>query len=286
MSEITDEMLMAFADGQLAAADRRKVADYIATRPEARARVEMFKNTSAELSTLFNVALVEPVPPKLLAAINNASSPMTNARPRLAPHTSSAPRSKSLVSSIYEAIFPAWPTPAMSGALAATLVIGAVIGSQWHPSQPSDIRWQAMVALNEGRILAKDNFRDGLEKAPLGSRIALNDAADKFTFTPVMTFERKDGGFCRQYKLENNSGGLMAGVGCRNSAGDWTIEVQTDLTPSTTRNNQEAKKVEIAGATTSRIIDKAVDKLIKGDVFTQEAEAQILAGNWQTKFRN
>jgi hypothetical protein len=276
MSEITDEMLMAFADGQLAAADRRRVADYIATRPEARARVEMFKKTSAELGTLFNVALVEPVPAKLLAAINSASS-----TGRRAPQKASAPHTTSLMSSIFEVIFPSWPTLITSGAFAATLVIGTVIGSQWQSApQSSAIQWQDMVALNEGRILAKDNFRDGLEKTALGTRIALSDG---LTFTPVMTFERKGGGYCRQYSLENNAGSQVAGVGCRNSAGDWTVEVQSEITGSANARNQNANKVEVAGATTSPVVDKAVDKLIKGDVIAKEAEAQLLAGNWQTK---
>lgn len=276
MSEITDEMLMAFADGQLAAADRRRVADYIATRPDARARVEMFKKTSAELRTRFNDALVEPVPARLLAAINNAATDRY-----LAQHKSNAPHKTSLMSSIFEVMFPSWPTLITYGAIAATLVIGTVIGSQWQSTPHSSvIRWQDMVALNEGRIWAKEKFRDGLEKTPVGTQVALND---ELTFTPIMTFERKGGGYCRQYNLENNAGSQIAGVGCRNSAGDWTVEVQSEIAGSANAHNQNAKKVEIAGATTPRIVDKAVDKLIKGDVIPKETEAQILAGNWQTK---
>ena len=270
MSEITDEMLMAFADGQLAAADRRRVAGYIATRPEARARVEMFKKTGAELGTLFNQALVKPMPEKMLAAIN-----ATPSVPRLAP----LPQKASIMSSIFESIFPSWPTLITSGAFVATLVIGAVIGSQWRPPQPTAIQWQNIVALNEGRILAKDNFREGLEKTPLGSHIGLNTGSSHIELTPVMTFERKGGGYCRQYNLANSAGALMAGVSCRNSAGDWTVEVQSEIA----RGNHDPKNVGIAGGTPSRIVDKAVDKLIKGDVFSKETEAAILAGNWQAK---
>ena len=279
MSEITDEMLMAFADGQLAAADRCRVADYIATRPEARARVEMFQNTRAELGTLLNAALCEPVPDKLIAAINAA--PMSRGS---APHKASASTKATRMSSFFDTIFPSWPTPVALGACAATLVIGAVIGLQWRSPQPTGINWQDIVALNEGRILAKDNFRDGLEKTPLGSQVTLNTRSSQIAFTPVMTFERKDGGFCRQYNLANSAGALIAGVGCRNSAGDWTVEVQSELSSrKIARGNQDPNKFEIAGALKSPIIDKAVDKMIRGNVLSKETEAQLLAGNWLAK---
>lgn len=275
MSEITDEMLMAFADGQLAAADRRRVADYIATRPEARARVEMFKRTAAELSTLFNTALAEPVPEKLLAAISNAPvqpssvSPFRNGRPQAA----------SIVASFIEAILPSWPALQTAGAFAATLVVGGLIGSQWQAPQPSAIQWQDTVAVNEGRILAKDIFRDGLEKTPIGSQLAMNDGSSQRVFTPVLTFERKEGGYCRSYTIENAAGFLLAGIACRNPAGDWTVEIQRDLGPV----NKAANRVEMAGKKTSPAVEAAIDKLMSGNVLTREGEAQVIAGHWRRK---
>ncbi|MEQ1697009.1 MAG: hypothetical protein ABL901_14325 [Hyphomicrobiaceae bacterium] len=274
MSEITDEMLMAFADGQLATADRRKVADYIADRPEARARVEMFKRTSVELATMFNAALVEPVPGKLLATITNAPAQPSG---RASFASTEKLKTASVVTSFIEAIFPSWPTLMTTGAFAATLAIGALIGSNWHSPRPSAIQWQDTVALNEGRILAKDNFHEGLEKTPIGSKLAMDSASARLVFTPVLTFERKDGGYCRSYTIENAAGLLLAGVACRNAAGDWTLEIQRDLG----HVGQTQNGVQTAGKPVSPAIEAAIDKLMRGNVLTKEKEAQVLAGHWQ-----
>ena len=69
MTRISDEMLMAYADGELpsdAATDVRRAVD---ADPELQRRVEMFRRTRAESVAAFGPVIDEPVPDTLVAAI-------------------------------------------------------------------------------------------------------------------------------------------------------------------------------------------------------------------------
>lgn len=67
-SPITDADLHAWADGQLAAARAREVADYLATRPDEAQRVAAWRAQARALRTLFDAVQDEPVPARLLRA--------------------------------------------------------------------------------------------------------------------------------------------------------------------------------------------------------------------------
>jgi anti-sigma factor RsiW len=72
MSEITRDMLMAYADGQLPEPDRAAIAAHLATDTEAAAEIAVLQRQSDAVQTLFGPAAAEPVPlrlrPRRLAA--------------------------------------------------------------------------------------------------------------------------------------------------------------------------------------------------------------------------
>lgn len=62
---ITDADLHAYVDDQLAPARRQEVEAYLQINPEALALVEEYRRLNADLHTLFDPVLTEPVPPHL-----------------------------------------------------------------------------------------------------------------------------------------------------------------------------------------------------------------------------
>lgn len=65
MSEITRDMLLAYADGQLDAAGRAAVDIHLAGNPEAAAEVALIERQTDAIKTLFGPAGAEPVPARL-----------------------------------------------------------------------------------------------------------------------------------------------------------------------------------------------------------------------------
>ncbi len=73
MARITDEMLMAYADGELepaAAADLRRAID---ADPELARRLDLFSRTRSAAKAAFDPVLEEDVPPELVASVRGSA---------------------------------------------------------------------------------------------------------------------------------------------------------------------------------------------------------------------
>ena len=62
---LSDEVLMAYADGQLDASERARLKELIAQDPEASARLEVFQATGQGLASMFDEHMNSPLPEKL-----------------------------------------------------------------------------------------------------------------------------------------------------------------------------------------------------------------------------
>ena len=62
---LSDEVLMAYADGQLDASERARLKKLIAQDPEANARLEVFQATGQDLASVFDEHMNSPLPEKL-----------------------------------------------------------------------------------------------------------------------------------------------------------------------------------------------------------------------------
>ena len=68
MTQITRDMLMGFADGQLGASDTAAVEAHIAANPEVAAEVALIQRQNDAITTLFAPAGAEPIPARLKPA--------------------------------------------------------------------------------------------------------------------------------------------------------------------------------------------------------------------------
>ena len=187
MTEITDELLMAFADNELDAAERSRVEAALQSDQALRERLSRHYLLRAEIDLAFNDIVEAPVPDKLTSLLkpNDPESKVADLAAHRARKTA------------------AWRQPVMTAAaLAACLVVGVFLGNQGFLSGPA----------GPGVTLS-----DALADA-LGSQPALK-AQDGVT--PVASFRNGDGAFCRRFQLAGPV--TQDGLACRDDEGAWTV---------------------------------------------------------------
>ena len=124
---ITDDLLSAYVDGELEAADRERVEAWLQSHAEDRARVQAWQADRAALAALFNPVLDEPAPTALQATVWRRQGP------------------------------PRW---AMAAAAAGLLLGGGVLGGagvwQWqskaHAAQLAQVKLQMAAGTAQGWV--------------------------------------------------------------------------------------------------------------------------------------
>ncbi len=175
MTDTSDEMLMAFADGELDAATAAAVAKAVAASPELARRVEAFRETRrVAKAALGSVGARVPDPLADMILRGNAG------RKRYAPRF--APRQFALAASI---------------ALVAGIG-GVLIGSALRPAAPTP------------QLLAADAVvTDALNNALTGQAIARDGVEARATGT-----YRTTAGVCRSFSVDRPGSGVI-GLACR-----------------------------------------------------------------------
>lgn len=185
---IDDDLLMAFADGELDEINRRRVERAIAEDPELRARLEQQQRLRATLAAHYGPVAEEEVPERFRALLETNVVPF-------------APVAKARTAR------PLWQSLT---ALAATLVIGLAIGRTLlaPPGGP--------VGVENGALVAQGPLAEALE-----TQLASTQADGAATSVGV-TFARADGNVCRTF-----TGSDAAGLACREPAG-WRLIMVTE----------------------------------------------------------
>lgn len=182
---VSDEMLMAFADGQLDGEEQAAVTRALEADAGLRAKLEAHRNMRARLSAAFDGALSEPVPARLQEA--------AQARPTATVVDLSARRAAKW--SVRE-----W------GAMAASLAGGLIIGLG-----AMNARTPAMLATTEDGLFA----RGALARA-LDTQLAADDAG---AVRIGLSFRNTDGDYCRTFDLTEAA---TAGLACKRGDG-WAV---------------------------------------------------------------
>lgn len=282
MSEISDETLMAYADGELDAAGRIEVEAYLARDPASAGRLAAFTATGRTLGDMFGQPMREPVPQRLLDAVkgparqsaHDLTTPATAPTAIIIPFES-ARRSRPLAA-------PSWTqTWSQPGALAAAsiAVIAAGLGTYWILDQAkSDFGQSYGVAIaKDGAKIAGTALATALDTTPSGSSTMQTIDGTPATIKPVFTFANASQSYCRQYEISTSAATQLAGVACRDARGQWKVEVQVALDGSL----PAAGKIVPAEKVSSATVDAIVDRIISGDVLGLEDEAAVMKNNWQ-----
>ncbi len=188
---IDRETLMAYADGQLGPEDRIMVEAAIAADPDMARDVEAHQALRAQLGAHFAPIASAPVPERLKAVLGAPSNVVDMATVRKEKEER------------VPLLMPSRRWGMMGGAIAASLALGMVMGTQLRDGGP--------VATQDGRLIAQGK----LDRA-LTSQLASAPSAD----APVrilLSFRAAEGNYCRAFETDGT-----AGIACR-SKDAWAI---------------------------------------------------------------
>jgi hypothetical protein len=208
-SEIDDETLMAFADGELDAATSNEVLEAVAQDESLATRLAVMADTRKLAKAAFAPMLTEPVPDQLRAKVENMLA-AKRAETGDAQHTNIV---KLRPSPANDNPVRRWRDMAVAACLA--FVVGGGIG------------WQAAGLATDGSSagpsafasLARADVSDALSSVTSGQDIQL---ADGGRFKAIATFKSADDELCREFELDGADKQAVVSVACRR-AETWDV---------------------------------------------------------------
>lgn len=242
---ITDELLMAYADGEVDDATRDRIERAMAADANLRAKVEHHRALRKQLSASFDPVLSEPIPDRLKNVVADAASntvaDLSQAR---AARTERRTR------------FFQQPTAWMS--LAASVVLGVAIG---------------FFGLGErGGMI--DTGADGLAASGgLADALANNLSADANSAGVHIgvSFLAKSGEYCRSFAVTE---GAFAGYACRDDNA-WRIRM---LAPA---RASEPGDFRTASSAMPESVLNAISEVMQGEALDADEEAKARDRNWK-----
>lgn len=174
---VSDEKLMAYADGELDAAERVEIEAALAHDAVLREKVEAHRQLRDRLSAAFDGALTEPVPDRLRAAAAPRTAEIVNLGERRASKWSARE----------------W------GAMAASVAAGLLIGVGVMNAQAP------LIAVTDSGLEARGSLA-----AALNTQLASDQAG---AVRIGLSFRSQDGRYCRTFDLTR---GETSGLACRN----------------------------------------------------------------------
>ena len=267
MAELSDELLMAYADGELEPVERRRVEALLADSPELQDKVRRFEMTRLPLQQAYDPVLREAVPSALVDLIRRSAvdrgAVADLARERAARVSSKAVRPEPLSGSARSSA--SWRPVALAASVG--LMIGAA--GAWF-GKPAE-RGPASSAL-----VAEGIVRHALETGRSGE-IVRSSSADLAEVKPVVTFRSKDQQFCRQYELGRSGVAQFEGVACRQAAGAWEIKFHAEKAPRVAGPG----KIAPAGSRQPSALDAQVERVIDGGILDPAEEQRTIEGRWK-----
>jgi negative regulator of sigma E activity len=247
MTQITDEQLSAFLDGELPEDEMETVAAALENDPSVAARLETLASVDTDLKEMFATTDKKPIREDTMALIDAAlgekdTETDTDNVVAFKPKTkAAAPQPQSW-----------WP---QAVAASVALVIGLAGGSYLTGGSTEQSSTAVFAALDA-------NISGEQVSLPSGD-----------TLEATLTFAAQNGGYCREYKL-TTAESSSRNVACNNS-GDWAV-VATVMT-----ENAEAATGYIPASDSDKAINAVITGLIAGDVLSAEAERLLIKAGWK-----
>lgn len=244
---ITDELLMAYADEQLSAAERAQVDAAVARDPQLAERIAQHRALRQTLQRSFVGVLTEPVPERLLAAaqaVRSTAAPVDLAAVRKAKRKTGAQL---------------W-TWREWGAIAASLLVGLLFG---HLGPQPDSG--TLVVSRDGGLVARGALARSLsEQLASGPLITTGVHVQ-------LSFRDKSGAICRSFLVRQTQS--YAGLACH-EGGIWRIPALTDAEPGSDTG------LQMAGSSLPPVILAAVNARIAGEPLDADGERMAQARGW------
>ncbi|HEY7753615.1 MAG TPA: hypothetical protein VH856_07355 [Steroidobacteraceae bacterium] len=243
--KFSDEMLMAYADGELDLVTRAEIEGAMAADPEVRRAVERHRALAARVKSAYQGVMDEPVPARLASL---AGGPVAAPVADLV-----AERSRRAARRAAPA---AWAFPQWA-AMAASLALGIMVGVfvMRGPAAPFEETPAGIVARGELDAALTQQLAGSLGTG--GPQVGIS-------------FRDRGGAYCRTFHVQHEA--PLAGLACR-SGSEWQVQV---LAAARAREGglQPAAAMPMA-------VLQAVDAAIDGEPLDAEAEAKARDSGWQ-----
>jgi hypothetical protein len=252
---ISDETLMAYADGELDAATRASVEAAMHDDPEIAKRVARHRALRETMQGAFAAVLQEPVPDRLIAAARGRTATPQTAAPQSTVADLSLARENARRKA---STGPRWQPAAM----AASLLLGLGLGFlAWHGSgglmQPGP----------SGGLVANATLAEAL------STQLSDDRAPGRVAVAGLSFRSKSGDYGRTFSLTGTE--ASSGLACREGT-DWKIKALAQ-SPHTGANSSNFRT---AASEESPAIRAAVESSIDGEPLDHAGEIAARQAGW------
>jgi hypothetical protein len=251
---ISDEMLMAYADGELDAAAREAVESAMREDPQIVERVARHSELRRRVQEAYSVVLSEDVPERLLRAAQGAATEpkVVNLQDARAPREHSAPRTRPLQRP--------WRT---AGAMAASVIAGVGVGFFiWGRTVPPFARGA------DGALVARGQLAQALSNQL---------AAEQSRASSVqigLSFLAKSGDYCRTFALSGEQS--PSGLACRHGE-EWQVRAVTQGSDGVAG----ASEYRTAGSTMPAMIREFVEAQVAGEPLDQAGERAARQRDWK-----
>lgn len=249
--KVSEETLMAYVDGELDAEGVAVVEQAMREDPALATAVDAQRGLRQRLQQAYAPVLDEPMPERLLAAVNAGAAnetPATDATvvPLRASRDTRTPRR-------------GWHWPEWT-ALAASLAIGVLVAPWLRPDAPP-----ALLEMSGDGLVA----RAGLAHA-LDNRLA-SEGAGPGPVSVGLSFRARDGHYCRTFVLAPPR--AVAGLACREGDG-WRVSALGEARPA-------GGELRLASAPLPPAVLSEVDARLQGDPLDAAGERDAREAGWR-----
>lgn len=284
MGQVTDEILMAYADGELSPEETQTLEALLHRDATLRMRLAPFVVTRREIANTYEPTLDEPVPEHLVAAILRAPIPARD-RPTRERKPAASSESESWLgrglAAIGATLFPHGASLATAASVAVLISTGAVLGG-WLAGPSAPAQETGLIATTGSGITASGALARALESTPSGTASATD--ANGAAIVPVMSFHRADSdAICREYRVRNVTGEPdYAGLACRADDGVWRVAVHVETPKATVVHTETGSQTyQTATGPNAPAVDAVADTLISGDALGRDEEKALLENGWR-----
>lgn len=245
---VSEELLIAYADGELSGEEARAVEAELKTRPELHAFVERQRALRQHLQSSFMSELGAPIPDRLLEALQQSPvSPRWRTRQALSRAMRAFTNRDFLV----------WSALPAASALACGILIGLFV----IPTRLLDVGGR------DGRMAAQ-----GMLAGALDSRLASTQDANDAIRVGV-SFRAKNGNYCRTFESAGTVS-TLSGVACRDMQG-WSV-----VALAATSSAAQGGPYHMAASTMPDSVRGVVAKLIMGSPLDAAQERRARDSGW------
>lgn len=274
MNRPTDEVLVAYADGKLSAAEAEAVEHYLARDDETRRFVAALTRSAELTRQAFDEPMREPTS-KSLADMIMAAPPHPAQRDNVLPMPPRVDRGASWRLD-RSALKP------MALAASAALLVGLALGSLF--ANRSGTSHNGILVL--GPIAIASDLHEVLERRPTGEAVHLRSerGSAKQRLALAATFRDRLERPCREIEIVTGTSDarpLAAGVACRANDGRWIMEGATRIAANDAGTGDGTYYP--SGIREKDALDGLLNMLGAGKSLTVAEERELIAAGWKKK---